>query len=106
MTPPRPHNLLTPEDVADLLQVSVKTVYKHKRRLCGFHPAGLRCLRFRRESIYDIMEGRGQVAISVPDVRGSSREERVSDETRGRRRRGRTPKAAKKAGTDPSRHGL
>ena len=52
-TPPK---LLKPKDVAEILKVSVKTVYKHQRRLCGFHPAGIGCLRFRQEDIYNIIE--------------------------------------------------
>jgi len=39
-------NLLTPKDVAELLQISEKTVYKHRRKFCGFNPAGLGVLRF------------------------------------------------------------
>ena len=30
--------LLTPSDVAELLQISVRTVYDHARRLGGFYP--------------------------------------------------------------------
>lgn len=43
-----PEKLLTPAEVAELLQIAEKTVYKHSRALCGFKPAGLGFLRFRR----------------------------------------------------------
>ncbi len=54
---PAPEALLTPSDVAELLQISEKTVYKHSGKFCGFRPAGLGILRFRKEIIYGIMEG-------------------------------------------------
>ena len=56
-----PEKLLTPAEVAELLQIAEKTVYKHSRALCGFKPAGLGFLRFRREIIYDIMEGQDPI---------------------------------------------
>ncbi len=52
--------LLTPEQVADLLQISVKTVYEKSDRFGGFYPAGIRVLRFRQEVINGIMEGQNQ----------------------------------------------
>ena len=55
--------LLTPENVADLLQIDAKTVYKHSRRLGGFYPAGIKVLRFKQETINDIMEGGQRVAV-------------------------------------------
>lgn len=58
--------LLTPKDVAKLLQISEKTVYKHQRRLCDFHPVGIKCLRFRAKDIYDIMKHSTWVAASGP----------------------------------------
>ena len=50
-------SLLTPPEVAQLLQISIRTVYAQARRLGGFYPAGIRALRFRREAIYAFMEG-------------------------------------------------
>lgn len=60
--------LLTPEQVADLLQISVKTVKKAsvRQRLGGFYPVGLRALRFRPEVIRGVLAGQGQgVEIQV-----------------------------------------
>jgi len=59
----KPPRLLTPADVAELLQISEKTVYKNQRRLCGFYPAGIKVLRFREDVIYGIMEGRSPGAV-------------------------------------------
>ena len=36
-----PEKLLTLVEVAELLQIAEKTVYKHSRTLCGFKPVGL-----------------------------------------------------------------
>jgi hypothetical protein len=65
--------LLTPEDVARLLQISVRTVYAQSHRLGGFYPVGIRALRFRREVINAIMEGsqEREISLSVP-VPGAS----------------------------------
>ncbi|MCP4624842.1 MAG: helix-turn-helix domain-containing protein [bacterium] len=43
--------LLTPKQVAELLSLSVRTVYDHSIRLGGFYPAGIKALRFRRDVI-------------------------------------------------------
>jgi hypothetical protein len=44
-------NLLTPAQVAELLQVSVRTVMRHAKALGGIYPAGIKCLRFRAEDV-------------------------------------------------------
>jgi integrase len=49
--------LLKPEQVADLLQLSLSTIYAEVDRLGGFYPAGIKRLRFRQEVIDAIMEG-------------------------------------------------
>ncbi len=49
--------LLTPRQVAKLLQLSLATIYAKARSLGGFYPAGIKALRFRRETIHAIMEG-------------------------------------------------
>jgi hypothetical protein len=49
--------LLTPQEVADLLQISIKSVYKHKHRLGGFFPAGIGTLRFSPEVINGVLAG-------------------------------------------------
>lgn len=43
--------LLTPQEVAKLLRISVKTVYENKERFGPVYPGGLRCLRFKREAV-------------------------------------------------------
>ena len=43
--------ILTLPQVATLLQVSERTVKRHWKRLGGFHPAGIRVLRFRLEDV-------------------------------------------------------
>jgi hypothetical protein len=43
--------LLTPQDVADQLQLSVRTIMRHAKELGGFYPCGIRALRFRAEDI-------------------------------------------------------
>ena len=49
--------LLTPKQVAEMLSISVRTVYDHSIRLGGFYPAGIKALWFRRDVIEAIMEG-------------------------------------------------
>lgn len=58
--------LLKPEQVADLLQLSLSTIYAEAARLGGFYPAGIKRLRFRKEVGYAIMEGKREVPLSVP----------------------------------------
>ena len=58
-----PEPLLKPSKVAELLNMSEKTVYKHRKKLYGFKPAGLGILRFRKEIIYGIMEGQDPKAL-------------------------------------------
>ena len=50
--------LLTSKKVAELLNLSVRTIYGHRNRLDGFYPAGINDLRFRRDMIEAIVEGR------------------------------------------------
>ncbi len=59
-------HLLTVADVARLLNLSSKTVYKHKRRLGGFYPAGIRVLRFSPETIQELLAG----AVPSPNLTG------------------------------------
>lgn len=44
--------LLSVKDVAELLNMSPRMVYEHKRELGGFYPAGIRILRFHPEANY------------------------------------------------------
>jgi excisionase family DNA binding protein len=43
--------LLTVRQVAELLQISERSVRRHAARLGGVFPAGIRTLRFRRSSV-------------------------------------------------------
>jgi len=107
LTPPRPHKLLTPSDVAELLQISEKTVYKHRERFYGFNPAGLGILRFRGEIIYGIMEGQDPEALVLqfPVSKNELRGQGVSDKTGGVRSQGRKKKTIKST-ADKGRHGI
>lgn len=103
------NQLLTPEDVADLLQMSVKTVYAHSKRLGGFRPAGIRMIRFKPEVIRDIMEGQGErLEVPVPAPGGAIQQPTFPDKGGSVRRNVRTKKVIEINGwkTDPSRHGL
>ncbi len=86
--------LLTPEEVANLLQISIKTVYENALRLGGFYPAGIRKLRFRYEFIQKIMEGPDRVLSQ-----GRSRH----DGKRGTEKASQEPCGGSE---DPNRHGL
>jgi len=101
------HRLLTPADVAELLQISEKTVYKHRKKLGGFNPAGLGVLRFRQEIIYGIMEGQDPKRL-VLQYRISEEiicRERIQDKDRSQIRQRRKTESDKKS-ADKNRHGL
>ncbi len=51
--------LLTPRQVAELLQVSERSVRRHAARLGGFFPAGFRTLRFRLSCVEGVCQVRG-----------------------------------------------
>jgi hypothetical protein len=67
--------LLKPEEVAELLQLSLATIYAKAHNLGGFFPAGIKALRFRRETIYAIMENQKRVPVPV-----SARQEEVQQD--------------------------
>ena len=102
-----PQQLLTPADVAELLQVSEKTVYKHRNKLCGFNPAGLGVLRFRKEIIYGIMEGQEPEALVLqfPVSKGNVCRKRIQNK-KGSNISPRKQKKRIKRETDENRHGL
>ena len=81
------HPLLKPEQVAKLLQLSLATIYAKATNLGGFYPAGIKALRFRRETIYAIMENQKRVSMPI-----SAREEEVQQDRvphpKGRRKVG------------------
>jgi hypothetical protein len=58
--------LLSPRQVAELLQLSLATIYAKAHSLGGFYPAGIKALRFRTEMIYAIMEGPQNRKVSLP----------------------------------------
>lgn len=52
-------NLLAPQEVAEILNVAVKTVYDNQKRLGGFNPAGIKVikvLRFHPDIIQQIVD--------------------------------------------------
>ena len=104
---PEPKQLLTPSEVAELLQISEKTVYKHSDKLCGFKPAGLGILRFRKEIIYGIMEGQDPktLVLQFPVSKRDIRSERVQDQKRSSVSKRRKKKSTEKS-TEANRHGL
>ena len=101
--------LLTPKQVANLLQISSRTVYDNKHRLGGFYPAGIKCLRFRKEIIDGILEGSGSkglgVSVSIPGEK--LRGPRIQNQEGSPSCPGGTPKETQITyKTNPSRHGL
>lgn len=56
--------LMSVQEVADLLQISPKSVYKHALALGGFHPAGVRCLRFHPEVIHDCLQRQAEGSLT------------------------------------------
>ena len=87
------HPLLTPEEVAGLLHLSLRTIYVNAPRLGGFYPAGIRALRFRRERIYAIMEGPQdrKVPVSVPVPGPAVQQNRVRHQKSSSQSHGRAP---------------
>jgi hypothetical protein len=76
--------LLTPDEVADLLKISVRTVYKNAERLGGCYPAGIKVLRFRKEGVYGIMArpDNGKVEVFLPKPGQDLRRGRIRNEGR------------------------
>ncbi|MCK4984051.1 MAG: helix-turn-helix domain-containing protein [Desulfobacterales bacterium] len=101
-------NLLTPKQVAEILQISTRTVYENKHRLGGFYPAGIRVLRFRKEVIYGLMERQetGGLGVRFPAQGETVRRQGIQNEGRGEVGQGEAQKGNKEYQTDPARHGL
>jgi hypothetical protein len=98
--------LLTPEKVAEILQISVEAVYKHKHALCGFYPAGIKVLRFREDVIDGIIQNvNGRVAVRVPEEREALQRQRIQYQSRGESSTGKAPERNIRR-QNPSRHGL
>lgn len=89
--------LLTPNDVANLLQISIRTVYDRARDLGGFYPAGIGVLRFSPKVLNDLMErsSKGTLAISLSVPGRELLRQGLSDAPGVRRGRSRTPKITK-----------
>ena len=89
--------LLTVGDVATLLKISTRTVYKRQRELGGFKPAGLGCVRFDPEVINGILLGPRAEAleISLQAQRNQIYGKRLQDKERFRRGGSRTSKGIK-----------
>ena len=104
------NQLLTVNDVAKLLNVSVRTVYEHAERLGGFYPLGIRRLRFQQERIYEHLEGqaKGVLALQLPVHGEGIYGERVRDQKVGRKRQVGSSGFGKvcAAGAAEDRHGL
>lgn len=102
-----PEPLLKPSNVAELLNMSEKTVYKHRKKLYGFKPAGLGILRFRKEIIYGIMEGQDPktLVLQFPVSKQALCGKRVQNKKGSSCSKGRKEKDAEKS-TEANRHGL
>ncbi|MBM4274845.1 MAG: helix-turn-helix domain-containing protein [Deltaproteobacteria bacterium] len=59
-------SLLTPREVAELLKISVNTVYRHRHRFGPIYPGGLKCLRFREDIVRAAVEN--QVGMALADA--------------------------------------
>lgn len=106
---PVPQPLLKPDEVANLLKLSVRTVYDNKHRLGGFYPGGIKALRFRAGTIYGIMEGQKTqgLAIQLP-VQGENLCRRGPQNQGGCKD---SPRVSERPGqdwrkTEPGHHGL
>ncbi|MBW1987371.1 MAG: helix-turn-helix domain-containing protein [Deltaproteobacteria bacterium] len=75
--------LLTPQEVADLLKISIKTVYKRKHLLGAVYPAGIKALRFKPEAVNAVMEGRRCMAVSISTPGETLQPPRIHDQSRG-----------------------
>nr|WP_321401995.1 helix-turn-helix domain-containing protein [uncultured Desulfobacter sp.] len=101
------NKLLTPSDVAELLQISENTVYKHVKRLGGFKPGGIGVWRFRQEVIYGIMEGQDpealvlQFSVSKRNLRSQGIQDKNGSGGSSGKKKGR-----RKEKSDLNRHGL
>jgi hypothetical protein len=103
--------LLTPEEVAEYLKKSLRTVYANREKLGGFYPLGLKVLRVDPEVIYGsvLRPGEGIVAVRVPVLGRKVHGKRQDQGGSPNRKRG-APKKGQGEGQDPgadaNRHGL
>ena len=96
--------LLTVKDVAKLLKMSARTVYKRQRELGGFKPAGIGCVRFDPEVINGILLGPRAEALAIPiqTRRDQIYKKRIQDQERFRRGGSGTSKGTKGRSTSDS----
>lgn len=108
-------HLLTPKEVAALLNISVRTVYDHFRELGGFYPAGICVLRFDPDELHDILDQSKTrikaISVRVQDRHSSNRFRKGNPAVRMEEDRHglfATTKSTSKrmSKTDPNRHGL
>jgi hypothetical protein len=108
-------DLLTPQEVADRLKLSISAVYQNKDKLGGFYPAGIRVLRFDPEVIDGIMEGSPLrlLAVRIPISGQPVHRPRVQDQGRRQGSSGEPPPrspnwyvAKGDIVADPARHGM
>jgi hypothetical protein len=101
--------LLTVRDVAKLLKMSARTVYKRQRELGGFKPAGIGCVRFDPEVINGILLGPRAETLAIPiqTRRDQIYRKRIQDQERFRRSGSGTSKGVKGRSTsDADPYGL
>lgn len=102
------NTLLTPQKVADILALPIRTVYANKEKLGGFYPAGIKCLRFHPDIINEHLERQKKkglaLLVSVPgeDLRGR----RPQDKGRDSGSQGRAEKKGQGGNPGRDRHGL
>jgi hypothetical protein len=100
--------LLTVEEVAKILKITPRTVYKYRQRLGGFYPFGIKVLRFRREEIYAHLERGRELEIPVPAAGETTFPARIQNQGIGQGGKGEAtgPTQSCQRGADPNRHGL
>ena len=75
---------LSVKQVAEIFQISTRTVYENKHQLGGFYPADIRVLRFRKEVIYGLMERQetGGLGVRFPAQGETIRRQGIQNEGR------------------------
>ena len=102
---PAPQNyvMLSPEQVAQRLNVSKSWVYQHIHDLGGIKLHGL--VRFREGIIDELVENKEGLDVSIYMARGQVQQERVQNQGRGQESPRKT-KVRSPGGQDANRHGL
>ena len=103
------NSLLTPREVANLLSISLRTVYDHAADLGGFYPGGIRVLRFNPEVIYGYMEGQDKegLVLQIPVPGAGVRQPGIQYPQGSRRKPGKTQRGSQRSDqANANRHGL